>query len=179
MAHFSELDKDPFAAARKTTPARVLRTIVVADQDCVGPNGTEDEATGIAFCKELLGGHWIQTSYNRRFRYHLGAVDGWWDGTGFYAPQPYPSWVLNKDTSDPDTAYHWFAPTSKPNVYTEGHHSWDEDTLTWVRGAPPSWTWNGDLDVFRFEPPVARPADLNGDGSNYVWDEEGQAWNPA
>ena len=50
-----------------------------------------------------------------------------WDGTGFAAPQPYPSWVL-----DPAT-YLWEAPTPPgPMPTTGGPWVWDEATLSWV-----------------------------------------------
>ena len=38
------------------------------------------------------------------------------------APQPFPSWTLNEDTTG------WEPPTPRP----EGHVYWDEDTLSWV-----------------------------------------------
>lgn len=45
------------------------------------------------------------------------------DGVGFYAPQPYPSWILNKDT------YLWEAPTPMPE---DGIYGWDEESQLWV-----------------------------------------------
>jgi len=42
----------------------------------------------------------------------------------FYAPQPYPSWVLNQ------TMWLWEAPVAYP---TDGQlYVWDEPTLAWV-----------------------------------------------
>jgi len=77
---------------------------------------------------------WVQTSYNTHGNVHaLGGTPlhknyagiGYsWDGTGFAAPQPYPSWTKNQ------TTYLWEAPTSMP---TDGkHYSWDEATKAWV-----------------------------------------------
>ena len=46
-----------------------------------------------------------------------------YDGTGFYAPKPFDSWILNTDT------YTWEAPVAHPddgNPYT-----WNEETQTW------------------------------------------------
>ena len=54
MAHFAELDDSNI----------VLRVVVVNDQDTLDENGNPSEAVGIAFCQNLLGGRWIQTSYN-------------------------------------------------------------------------------------------------------------------
>jgi hypothetical protein len=43
----------------------------------------------------------------------------------FYAPQPYPSWILNTST------FLWEAPVPMP---TEGGpYVWDEATLSWVK----------------------------------------------
>ena len=91
----------------------------------------------------VLGHGWVQTSYNTRGNVHYGQdgePDGGialnrnyagigysWDGTGFAAPQPYPSWVL-----DPAT-YLWQAPTPPgPMPTTGGPWVWDEATLSWV-----------------------------------------------
>ena len=83
-------------------------------------------------------GEWIQTSYNTRGNVHYGqdgepdggvalnknyaGIGYTYDGTGFAAPSPYPSWTLNSDT------YLWEAPTPKP----DGMYEWDEATLSWV-----------------------------------------------
>jgi hypothetical protein len=42
----------------------------------------------------------------------------------FYAPQPYPSWVLNTST------FLWEAPEPMP---TDGKYNWDELTKSWVK----------------------------------------------
>ena len=45
----------------------------------------------------------------------------------FYAPQPYPSWILNTST------FLWEAPTPPGPAPTEGGpYKWDEATLSWV-----------------------------------------------
>jgi hypothetical protein len=94
---------------------------------------------------------WWQTSYNTHGNVHYGQ-DGQPDGgvplranyagigytfdeavvqNGvigvFYAPQPYPSWVLNTQT------YFWEAPVPMPK--TGGPYSWDEATESWVTSA--------------------------------------------
>ena len=85
-------------------------------------------------------GDWVQTSYNTKGGIHYGqngepdggiqlaynyaGIDYNYDGIGFYAPQPYPSWVLDK------TTYFWKSSIPYPNdgkIYT-----WDEATLSWV-----------------------------------------------
>jgi hypothetical protein len=42
----------------------------------------------------------------------------------FYAPQPYPSWILNTST------FLWEAPVPYPT--DGGNYVWDEATLSWV-----------------------------------------------
>ena len=87
------------------------------------------------WCEANLGGTWVQTSYNTIGNQHtLGGtpvhnnyagIGYTFDGVGFAAPQPYPSWVLNKDS------YLWEAPTPCP-VEEGKMFTWDEPTLSWV-----------------------------------------------
>jgi hypothetical protein len=80
-------------------------------------------------------GTWLQTSYNTIGNKHKNGgtpLRGNYAGVGytynakqnvFYAPQPFPSWVLSAD-------YLWKAPTPNPDdgkVYL-----WNEPTKTWV-----------------------------------------------
>jgi hypothetical protein len=86
------------------------------------------------WCENNLGGTWVQTSYNTIGGVHLNngsplyknyaGIGYTFDGTGFAAPQPYPSWTLNADT------YFWEAPTTMPKV-TGKEYYWSEDDLSW------------------------------------------------
>jgi hypothetical protein len=58
MAHFAELDENNV----------VLRVIVVNNTELLDADGAEQEALGQAFCINLLGGNWKQTSYNGNMR---------------------------------------------------------------------------------------------------------------
>jgi hypothetical protein len=58
MAHFAEIDDTNI----------VLRVIVVNNEDILDQDGNENEAIGAKFCHDLLGGRWIQTSYNNNFK---------------------------------------------------------------------------------------------------------------
>jgi hypothetical protein len=58
MAHFAELDETNV----------VKQVIVVHNNELLDENGNESEQKGIDFCVNLLGGTWIQTSYNSNFR---------------------------------------------------------------------------------------------------------------
>jgi hypothetical protein len=87
------------------------------------------------WCQANLGGEWIQTSYNTyggvnsreggvALHKNYAGIGYEWDGTGFFAPQPYPSWTKDEET------YLWEAPTPMP---TDGKpYTWDEETTSWV-----------------------------------------------
>ena len=115
MAHFAELNDQN----------EVLRVIVVNNSDCLNAEGQEEEAIGVAFCQNLLGGRWVQTSYNSNSRGRFAGVGYTYDATrdAFLTPKPYPSWVLDETTTD------WTAPVPMPD---EGQWVWNEETLSWL-----------------------------------------------
>jgi len=122
MAHFAEI-----------VNGTVTRVIVVSDADTAS-NGVEDGAIGAAFCTNLLGGEWVQTSYNTSGDVHKGGgkpLRKNYAGIGFKYDkvrdafielQPYPSWLLNENTCK------WSAPVAQP----KGRWEWNEETLSWV-----------------------------------------------
>jgi hypothetical protein len=57
MAHFARIEDNV-----------VREVIVVNNEVLLDSNGVEQEALGAAFCQELFGGTWVQTSYNENFR---------------------------------------------------------------------------------------------------------------
>ena len=62
MAHYAEIDNQN----------KVIRVLVVANEVThATPDGSEDELLGATFLADLLGGEWVQTSYNanKRARY--------------------------------------------------------------------------------------------------------------
>lgn len=121
MAHFAELNDNNV----------VTRVIVVDNKDTMDESGNEVEAIGVAFCQDLLGGRWVQTSYNGNFRVRYAGIGYTYDVSldAFIRPQPYPSWTLNSQTCD------WDAPTPKPD--DDKFYNWDEATLSWVEVIPP------------------------------------------
>jgi len=89
-------------------------------------------------------GNWVKTSYNMyggvyydpntrepaedqsiihndeaRERKNFAGVGFNYDGTGFYSPQPFPSWTLNTEN------YLWTAPVSYPDDGQD--YVWDEE----------------------------------------------------
>ena len=115
MAHFAQLNAENL----------VTQVIVVANPDTADQDGVENEAIGIEFCTNLLGGKWVQTSYNANIRKNYAGVGYKYDATldAFIPPQPYASWVLDQDKAQ------WKAPVDYPT--DEGRFTWNEATLTW------------------------------------------------
>jgi hypothetical protein len=54
-------------------------------------------------------------------------IDGTYDGTKFWLPQPYPSWIKNEDLNE------WVAPVAEPEFDSENPVSyiWNEEILNW------------------------------------------------
>jgi hypothetical protein len=108
MAHFAEIDENNV----------VLRVLVTDNND---PNGDE----GYQWLIDNLGGTWIQTSYNSRIRKNFAGIGFTYNEEldSFVAPQPFPSWKLDKRNSQ------WKAPVAYP---TDGFtYFWNEGQLTW------------------------------------------------
>jgi hypothetical protein len=116
MAHFAQLNEENI----------VTQVIVVANQDTADQDGVENEAIGIEFCTNLLGGRWVQTSYNANIRKNYAGIGYKYDATldAFVPPQPFASWTLNEETAQ------WEAPTPYPD--DEKRYTWDEETTSWV-----------------------------------------------
>lgn len=119
MAHFAELDENNI----------VTRVIVVGNNDCLGADGKESEAVGVAFCQKLLGANtrWKQTSYNSNFRRrYAGQGYMYYEPLDvFVEPQPYPSWTFDATTAT------WLPPISKPTTPDIYDLIWDEENQEW------------------------------------------------
>lgn len=121
MAHFAEIDSNNV----------VLRVVVVDNKDTADAQGVEKEHIGAAYLERLLGGTWVQTSYNGNFRKRYAGVGYTYDVAlnAFISPKPFPSWVLNTTTIE------WEAPVPMPD---DGKpYRWDEATQSWVEVVPP------------------------------------------
>lgn len=90
MAHFAQLDDNNI----------VTQVIVVHNNELLDENGQESEAKGIAFCQSLLGGNWIQTSYNGNFRKNYAGQGFTYDviRDAFIPPKPEGNWILDETT---------------------------------------------------------------------------------
>jgi hypothetical protein len=112
----------------------IVQQVVVVSNDIA-----TTEQAGINFLQQLYNNPHlpvIQTSYNTYGNKHTAGgipLRGNYAGIGytydqtndvFYTPQPFNSWILNKNT------WTWEAPIPYP---TDGKfYSWDEPTKTWV-----------------------------------------------
>ena len=122
MSHFAEINNDG-----------IVQNVIVAEQDFIDSGAVGDSS------------NWIQTSYNTRggvhyapnsnepdsgiaLRKNYAGIGYTYDSTrnAFYAPQPYPSWLLDDDTCQ------WNAPVPRPD---DGKwYDWDEPTTSWIEG---------------------------------------------
>ena len=114
MAHFAQLENNV-----------VKQVIVVSNKDTSNEQGVEDENIGIAFCSNLLGGTWKQTSYNAKIRKNYAGIGYTYDEgrDAFIPPKPYNSWLLDEDTCQ------WKAPVDYPT--DDKRYTWNEETLAW------------------------------------------------
>lgn len=117
MAHFAEIGLNNV----------VIRVIVVNNNELIDDNGNENEEKGIKFCRNLLGGTWVQTSYNGKIRKNFAGIGFIYDSQrdAFIPPKPFNSWTLNEDTCL------WDSPVPYPN---DGEiYYWDETYLSWIK----------------------------------------------
>ena len=76
MAHFAKIED-----------GIVREVIVVNNEILLDENGVEQEAIGLAFCADLFGGKWVQTSYNAKFNVKFAGLNDTWNGTKFISPE--------------------------------------------------------------------------------------------
>lgn len=107
MSHFAEIIDG------------VVQRVIVAEQDFI----------------DTVPGRWVQTSYNthagqhpegRPLRKNYAGIGYVYDEVrdAFYAPQPYPSWLLDEQTCT------WQPPVAYPS--DGNRYNWDEPSVSWV-----------------------------------------------
>lgn len=114
---------------------KVIEVLSAVNNVLHDSNGIEQESIGIDFLTKLTGYPvWVQTSYNTYGNQHklggtplrgnFAGIGYTYDATNdvFYAPKPYPSWVLN------NTTWLWEAPIAMP---TDGIYEWNEELGNW------------------------------------------------
>ena len=94
MAHFAQLDP---------ITNKVLQVVVVDNSILINPEThAEEEHRGAKFLYDILGGAWVQTSYNNSFRKRFASIDYIYDpNLDEFIP---PDWSFNVDTNQ------WEAP---------------------------------------------------------------------
>jgi hypothetical protein len=117
MAHFAEIDSNS---------SKVLRVLVVDNNDLLDSENNESEALGVTYLTEGFGGTWVQTSYNNNFRKNYACIGYTYDDTrdAFIPSQPFSSWTLNASTC------RWDAPVVHPDDGKS--YEWNEATTNWV-----------------------------------------------
>jgi hypothetical protein len=115
MAYFAEINNFNI----------VQRVITIANDVLLDENGNEQEALGSAFCIDLFGGTWKQTSYNGNIRKNFAGPGFFYDVArdAFLAPRPFVSWTLNEETCL------WQAPAAQPS--DDNDYEWDETNKNW------------------------------------------------
>jgi len=122
MSHFAKVENG------------IVTQVIVAEQDFIDSGAVGDPST------------WIQTSYNTYagqhrnggtpLRKNYAGIGMVYDAVkdAFYAPQPFPSWVLDEQTCI------WNAPVPMPADAGQGDppkfYTWDEATTNWVEVVP-------------------------------------------
>ncbi len=107
MAHFAKLDSN-----------NIVERVIVVNNGDSGGGDLDTEATGIAFCKSLLGSdtNWKQTSYNLNFRGNFAGIGYTYmsnvatlgvGSTDIFIPQqPFSSWSIGVGTAQ------WYPPSN-------------------------------------------------------------------
>ena len=119
MAHYAHVENG------------IVTQVIVADETFINSGAVGDPSA------------WVQTSYNTHggehrnggtpLRKNYAGIGFTYDSgrDAFYAPQPYPSWILDEATC------YWDAPTARPDsvapTETEAgtFYTWNESTLSW------------------------------------------------
>jgi hypothetical protein len=90
MAHFAQLDEN-----------NVVTQVIVVHNNELLVDGLEQESKGVAFCQNLLGGIWVQTSYNGNLRKNFAGIGYTYDAQrdAFIEPKPEgEGWLLDEAT---------------------------------------------------------------------------------
>jgi hypothetical protein len=90
----------------------------------------EHEENGSEYLSDLLGGTWLQTSYNNNIRKNYAGIGYTYreDLDAFIAPKTFENWVLDEETGQ------WVPPTPKPNDGKD--YRWSQDDGVWVATTP-------------------------------------------
>lgn len=110
MAHYAFLDKD-----------NIVTEVIVGIDESELIEGKNPEK----WYEEFRGQRCVRTSYNGNIRARFAGIGYTYDEQRdvFIAPRPFPSWVLNDETTI------WEAPVPLPS--DDCLYSWNEETQSW------------------------------------------------
>jgi hypothetical protein len=110
MAHYAFLDEN-----------NIVTEVIVGIDETELIEGLDTETWYGNFREQVCK----RTSYNGNIRKNYAGIGYTYDPTAdhFFAPQPYPSWILDADAK-------WQAPVQYP-VEEGKFFVWDESTLSW------------------------------------------------
>jgi len=113
MSHFAQIDEN-----------NIVTQVLVIEQDVINTGLFGDPNSFVQTSYNTHGG--VHSLGGTPLRKNYAGIGYTYDNVrdAFYAPQPFPSWILNEDTCI------WESPTPMP---TDGKtYNWDEDTTSWV-----------------------------------------------
>ena len=123
MSHYAKIEDN------------IVTSVIVAEADHVATL----EGTWVKTSYNMQGGIYYDSATNEaaadqsvingdeaRERKNYAGIGYHYDGTGFHAGQPFPSWSLNA------TSYIWGPPVAYPESNDATVYSWDEDNRAWV-----------------------------------------------
>ena len=130
---------------------QVIDVVTLADADCQGADGVENEEIGRQYLERVHGWPlWKQTSIgtkngqhytlnddgydvlsddqSKAFRGNFARIGGTYDEVNeiFWGPKPHSSWI--KD----ETTYQWKAPVDYPSDENGYNVFWDEENDRWI-----------------------------------------------
>ena len=157
MAHFAKIDENNI----------VTEVTVVNNRVLLNDNNEESEIIGKVFLNKLLGGTWIQTSYNGKIRKKFASIWDTYDEINdvFIIPKMYDNWILDEN-------FDWIPPVPYPDTSTG--YLWNQQENVWESYETPYPSWNWDNNAKDYLPPIERPNNVDG---MVVWNEETTSWD--
>jgi len=127
MSHFAKVENG------------VVTQVIVVEQDVLNDGHWGNPESWVQTSYNTMGG--VHTQGGIPLRKNYAGIGYTYDSTrdAFYAPKPYPSWILDEDTCI------WGAPIAKPA--DDKVYMWRESDTSWVEyTARPTddkkYTWN-------------------------------------
>ena len=114
MAHFAHIDENG-----------IVQSVLVIEQEEVDTGNWGEPETLIQTSYNTYGG--VHNKGGTPLRKNFAGIGFTYDSVrdAFYAPQPFPSWVLNEDSCV------WEAPVAYPDADSDERYDWNEETTSW------------------------------------------------